>query len=144
MGPTWGPPGPCRSQMGPMLFPPTLLSGDAQGLVSDLGLDFFSDIQLPLSTYGPCGQRHGVQLVWSSQFWSWTQRENFSVSWYRKGNGFLLLWSSLTDAHVATGYKCCSLEHGVGLLRWHLGSLQWFVASLYENDQNLTIEQHFQ
>ena len=27
MGPTWGPPGSCRSQMGPMLVPWTLLSG---------------------------------------------------------------------------------------------------------------------
>ena len=27
MGPTWGPPGSCRSQMGPMLTPWTLLSG---------------------------------------------------------------------------------------------------------------------
>ena len=27
MGPTWGPPGSCRSQMGPMLAPWTLLSG---------------------------------------------------------------------------------------------------------------------
>ena len=27
MGPTWGPPGSCRSQMGPMLAPCTLLSG---------------------------------------------------------------------------------------------------------------------
>ena len=27
MGPTWGPPGPCRPQMGPMLAPGTLLSG---------------------------------------------------------------------------------------------------------------------
>ena len=27
MGPTWGPPGPCRPQMGPMLAPWTLLSG---------------------------------------------------------------------------------------------------------------------
>ena len=28
MGPTWGPPGPCRSQMGPMLATWTLLSGE--------------------------------------------------------------------------------------------------------------------
>ena len=28
MGPTWGPPGSCRAQMGPMLAPWTLLSGD--------------------------------------------------------------------------------------------------------------------
>ena len=27
MGPTWGPPGPCRTQMSPMLAPWTLLSG---------------------------------------------------------------------------------------------------------------------
>ena len=27
MGPTWGPPGPCRPQIGPMLAPRTLLSG---------------------------------------------------------------------------------------------------------------------
>ena len=27
MGPTWGPPGPCRPQMGPILAPWTLLSG---------------------------------------------------------------------------------------------------------------------
>ena len=29
MGPTWGPPGSCRPQMGPMLAPWTLLSGEA-------------------------------------------------------------------------------------------------------------------
>ena len=29
MGPTWGPPGSCRPQMGPMLAPWTLLSGSA-------------------------------------------------------------------------------------------------------------------
>ena len=29
MGPTWGPPGTCRPQMGPMLAPWTLLSGKA-------------------------------------------------------------------------------------------------------------------
>ena len=28
MGPTWGPPGSCRLQMGPMLAPWTLLSGN--------------------------------------------------------------------------------------------------------------------
>ena len=30
MGPTWGPPGSCRPQMGPMLAPWTLLSGYSQ------------------------------------------------------------------------------------------------------------------
>ena len=31
MGPTWGPPGSCRPQMGPMLAPWTLLSGNVLG-----------------------------------------------------------------------------------------------------------------
>ena len=31
IGPTWGPPGSCRPQMGPMLVPWTLLSGYARG-----------------------------------------------------------------------------------------------------------------
>ena len=34
MGPTWGPPGSCRPQMGPMLAPWTLLSGSVRDLVS--------------------------------------------------------------------------------------------------------------
>ena len=34
MGPAWGPPGSCRPQMGPMLAPCTLLSGNALGPVS--------------------------------------------------------------------------------------------------------------
>ena len=33
MGPTWGPPGSCRPQMGPMLAPRTLLSGNSSVLV---------------------------------------------------------------------------------------------------------------
>ena len=34
MGPTWGPPGFCRSQMGPMLAPWTLLSGISAAMIS--------------------------------------------------------------------------------------------------------------
>ena len=35
MGPTWGPPGSCRAQMGPMLAPRTLLSGTPFKLIHD-------------------------------------------------------------------------------------------------------------
>ena len=35
MGPTWGPPGSCRPQMGPMLVPWTLLSGMASHITSN-------------------------------------------------------------------------------------------------------------
>ena len=34
MGPTWGPPGPCRPQMGPMLAPWTFLSGELTLMLS--------------------------------------------------------------------------------------------------------------
>ena len=38
MGPTWGPPGSCRPQMGPMLAPWTLLSGMFSAELSDPSL----------------------------------------------------------------------------------------------------------
>ena len=34
MGPSWGPPGSCRTQMGPILAPWTLLSGNVNGIIS--------------------------------------------------------------------------------------------------------------
>ena len=40
MGPTWGPPGPCRTQMSPMLAQWTLLSGKAYSLY--WGFDYIS------------------------------------------------------------------------------------------------------
>ena len=36
MGPTWGPPGSCRPQMGPILAPWTVLSGNTLGLVTHI------------------------------------------------------------------------------------------------------------
>ena len=38
MGPTWGPPGSCRPQMGPMLAPCTLLSGISRAIIDSKGL----------------------------------------------------------------------------------------------------------
>ena len=40
MGPTWGPPGSCRPQMGPMLAPWTLLSGMLPWATGVLGRNF--------------------------------------------------------------------------------------------------------
>ena len=41
MGPTWGPRGSCRPQMGPMLVPWTLLSGDIPlGIKCNLNLRY--------------------------------------------------------------------------------------------------------
>ena len=50
MGPTWGPPEPCRSQMGPMLAPLTLLSGyiSKRKGVNGKALYAPSDLQKPI------------------------------------------------------------------------------------------------
>ena len=55
MGPTWGPPGSCRPQMGPMLAPWTLLSGQL--------------IHQPVRDFGP-------QQVWTwwEMRWRWWER----------------------------------------------------------------------
>ena len=45
--------------------------GDGQKSVWGIALDFLSDIQLLLNIYGPYGQTHGVQVVWSAPPWSW-------------------------------------------------------------------------
>ena len=42
MGPTWGPPGSCRPQMGPMSDPRTLLSGVAPTSFTQTLKDYFS------------------------------------------------------------------------------------------------------
>ena len=52
MGPTWGPPGSCRPQMGPMLAPWTLLSGDAAN--SLLQILTFPSSHLIQSMHLPC------------------------------------------------------------------------------------------
>ena len=43
MGPTWGPPGSCRPQMGPMLAPLTLLSG----VSGDIGIHLMDSLLRP-------------------------------------------------------------------------------------------------
>ena len=57
MGPTWGPPGPCRPQMGPMLAPRTLLSGSLSvGYISTwLTASLNSHKYLPLGMFCKIG-----------------------------------------------------------------------------------------
>ena len=56
MGPTWGPPGSCRSQKGPMLAPWTLLSGHVEHVPQNW-CAFFCVLFVVLITFfnGPCG-----------------------------------------------------------------------------------------
>ena len=56
MGPTWGPPGTCRPQMGPMLAPWTLLSGTALVDISQqIGTcRFGSECHLPSTIFKRC------------------------------------------------------------------------------------------
>ena len=56
MGPTWGPPGSCRLQMGPMLAPWTLLSGCRNKPVHDQ----FND-----NSYGKC-HHYGTVVGYNS------------------------------------------------------------------------------
>ena len=58
MGPTWGPPGSCRPQMGPMLTPWTLLSGSSSLLIWDVFCEF-----KPYTSY------NAVIDVWYSVTW---------------------------------------------------------------------------
>ena len=49
MGPTWGPPGSCRPQMGPMLAPWTLLSGH----LSTQAVSFWTSYLMTACPTGP-------------------------------------------------------------------------------------------
>ena len=61
MGPTWGPPGSCCPQMGPMLAPCTLLSGN--GCHSKWSVDIFHNIYHQNFRWSkwPC-QKHQIKL----------------------------------------------------------------------------------
>ena len=48
---------------------------EGPGSVWSIGLNVLSDIQLLLKIFGPWGQRHGDQFVWSVSPSSWTLRE---------------------------------------------------------------------
>ena len=76
MGPTWGPPGSCRPQMGPMLVPWTLLSG-------------YTDIcTLPPCLYKADNLNHEWQthpIIWS--IWCllmtwWQQHWGYQQPWW--------------------------------------------------------------
>ena len=60
------------------------------------------DERYPVATkiFGLCGQRHGLQFVWSAPRWSWTMIENSFASRYGEGHS-LLTWSSSIDTHIA-------------------------------------------
>ena len=53
MGPTWGPPGSCRPQMGPMLVPWILLSGHAVGRGWNVGNPLWAQTRF-VDCYGCC------------------------------------------------------------------------------------------
>ena len=48
MGPTWGPPGSCRPQMGPILTPWTLLSGHAHNATAFCSVNKVADVWVTL------------------------------------------------------------------------------------------------
>ena len=68
MGPTWGLPGSCRPQMGPMLAPWTLLSGSGtcvlmvQCLCPVMSLEVYIDCASYWRGLSPCGHGNGSYL----------------------------------------------------------------------------------
>ena len=64
MGPTWGPPGSCRPQMGPMLAPRTLLSGMHQSLNSQI-FPYLAPASKPEGVYcEDLGPNWQYELTW--------------------------------------------------------------------------------
>ena len=71
MGPTWGPPGSCRPQLGPMLVPWTLLSG----VVSRGSSSVILDKTLPAKTYSKSWITNGhLKKICRTCQWSGTCR----------------------------------------------------------------------
>ena len=76
MGPTWGPPGPCRPQMGPMLAPWNLLSG----------LKSHFKMYTKWTALCPLGSFYEVSIV-SWQFdlcvsFIWARRNMCNTAWF--------------------------------------------------------------
>ena len=65
MGPTWGPPGSCRPQMGPMLAPRTLLSGHAVQITYIFDFALYTEFSFALHSNLP----NGI-FVLSKHFWA--------------------------------------------------------------------------
>ena len=61
MGPTWGPPGSCRPQMGPMLAPWTLLSGEIKFMSTSYEIVLMNVTEL-LWWYVKIGSGNGLLL----------------------------------------------------------------------------------
>ena len=63
MGPTWGPPGSCRPQMGPMLAPWTLLSGYGYSRAINVTMKYMGNIDKVLTMF----KFLGMQLTCTRQ-----------------------------------------------------------------------------
>ena len=70
MGPTWGPPGSCRPQMGPMLAPRTLLSGILPNATSKNSLSCHGDaVHILLSlNYNHCKATPKVHSIATQEY----------------------------------------------------------------------------
>ena len=79
MGPTWGPPGSCRPQMGPILAPWTLLSGNTWWLVHVMALVQTGNKSLPEpmafqfcdSIWHQYDLKHLLYTFIHNEFWFW-------------------------------------------------------------------------
>ena len=56
-----------------------------------ISLDVLGDTQLLPKVFGPCGQKHDTQFIWSALPWFSTMRETCFSSWFGSGRGLPLV-----------------------------------------------------
>ena len=126
MGPTWGPPGSCRPQMGPMLAPRTLLSGLSIIWLSKFWfLPFLNWEWKSVSLKGKCCHFDEIVIVGCTgscqkdnfqcrQWWKFCRNDDISISLY-------------TSQESCISILCCDLmlctspfyPYSSRLLHWH-------------------------
>ena len=103
MGPTWGSPGSCRLQMGPMLAPVTLLSGLRDSTISTQVTNTTERWRRcphwlsPFITRPLTRHEYGMSRVLESGRQIW--RKYFSLDWIHHLDGLAPLLTSASRAH---------------------------------------------
>ena len=126
MGPTWGPPGSCRPQIGPMLAPWTLLSGC--GCISpDVNVICSHNVGIETVNPLPCG-------IFLTKHESIFACFIISENWDGTGSWNLSSWKARTYLFLNTQYHGC-WWHGntqrQGNTSLELKELSWNIIDIY-------------
>ena len=137
MGPTWGPPGSCRPQMGPMLAPCTLLSGLCKCMMTrSLWMGRSGDItyqEYISSAFGvklPASECHRISTMISQHWvkWGFVAVRQQAITWI---NVDQIIWRHMTSIGQVV-YSC-----------WSIGEFQTRVLQ-YRKSWYILIESYVQ